>query len=80
MVDEGVMIDGQEKYHYVIYTTKLHQMRQYRINTLFYEDEGIYYCDGAYDGFLCETAEEYEKLTEKDLKDAVYCAYMGGAR
>ncbi len=81
IVKEGKWEDNVQTYHYVIYTTKLHQMVQLRINALYYlDEEGVYHCDGAYDGFLCETMEEYEKLTDADIKDAVYRAWCGGAR
>lgn len=74
-----VQLDEHHEYRFIIYVND--KCDCIHVNTDYWETEkGIYKCHTSYDRSLCNTIEEYRKMTIWEIESQVYGSWMDGAR
>lgn len=65
---------------YLIYYNEKEKRQKIRINTYYYETNGMIKLCKHYDRGLCDTMEEYYNLSADYIESQAYGSYMDGAR
>lgn len=63
---------------YIVYIKR--EKNEIHVNTHFNVKSGVYKCVIYYDRKLCDTVEQFGKLTVAEIESHVYGSYMDGAR
>lgn len=65
---------------YIVYIKREKGKNEIHVNTHFNVKNGVYKCMVYYDRKLCDTVEQFGKITVAEIESQVYGAYMDGAR